>query len=208
MLTFLLIALTLLIALLLVLVAFKGKGTLHERLCPELYSRPKFPEDRFPPKDSGDFQEKTARGYETMKGLFVVICGITKDAAETLPLMIRRIERTGRCFKDYRVVIFENDSEDRTPGLLRTSEAENARVTVLSESIRSLPLFSRGRFERLAYCRNRYRDHIRQARDLDGLDHILVVDIDIRGGWSLDGIASSFAAAGWDAMASNSADYF
>jgi hypothetical protein len=195
------------LALFMALLAWKGKRTLHERLYPELYRSEAFPEARFPAKDRNGFREKTARGYERMKSASIVICGITRDDAETLPLTIRRIEKTGGFFADYRVVIFENDSADQTPELLRQWEKANAGVTVLSESLRELPAFSSGRFERLAYCRNRYLDHISHSCELAAYSYVMVVDMDLRGGWSYDGIASSFGETGWDAVASNAIGY-
>ena len=190
-----------------VLLAWKGRGTLHERLYPGLYRRVDFPEDHFPADDGARFRDKTRRGYEKMKRASLIICGITRNDGETLPLTIRRIEKTGSLFGDYRVVVFENDSTDQTPTLLRQWEAQNARVTILSESLRNLPVLSAGRFQILAHCRNRYLNFVNDSRDLDGFEYIMVVDMDLRGGWSLDGLASSFAETGWDAMAANAIGY-
>ena len=189
------------------LLVYKGRDTLHERLHPGLYTSVDFPEDRFPPNDAAAFRAKTAWGYEKMKNVSLVICGITRNDAETLPLTIRRIEKTGSLFRDYRVVVFENDSTDQTPDLLRRWGRDNPRVRVLIESIVALPVFSRSRFEKLAYCRNRYLDCVNESRELAGYEYIMVVDMDLRGGWSCDGLASSFAETGWDAVASNAIAY-
>jgi hypothetical protein len=189
------------------LLAYKGTRTLHERLYPEFYRSERFPEDRFPAKDEQDFRKKIARGYDAMNKSSLLICGISRNDEETLPLAIRRIEKTGSCFKDYGVVIFENDSTDRTPDILRSWERENPRVRILSESLRGLPISSRSRFERLAYCRNRYVDDMNAAAEYDRCEWVMVVDMDLRGGWSVDGLASTFADAGWDAVASVSLGY-
>ena len=196
-----------LLALLAVLLIWKGKGTLHEALFPKLYKSEIFPEDRFPAKDAEGFRKKTARGYESMKKAAIIICGITRDDAETLPLTIRRIEKTGKLFADYRVVIFENDSTDQTLAILRQWEKANPKVTILSESLRGQPLFSGSRFVRLAACRNRYLDHIGRSPELAAFPYAMVVDMDLGGGWSDDGIASSFGETGWDAVASNAIGY-
>jgi glycosyltransferase involved in cell wall biosynthesis len=182
------------------ILVLKGRGTLHEMLYPGLYRSADFPEDRFPAGDHAAFRAKVARGYACMKGASVVICGITKDDAETLPRTIRRIERTGASFREHRVVVFENDSTDGTPAILREWAGRNPNVRILSESLRGLPDFPKDRYGRLACCRNRYLDH------LNG-EYVIVVDMDLRGGWSLDGIASTFAETGWDAVASNSIGY-
>ena len=203
-LTFIFIALGLFI----ILLAYKGKGTLHESLYRKLYTGVDFPEDHFPARDKKDFLNKTALGYEKMKNASLIICGITRDDAETLPLTIGRIEKTGRFFRNYRVVIFENDSTDQTPAILHMWESDNPRVKIISESILNLVAVMGSRFERLAYCRNRCLEHINGSREFDGYGYIMVVDIDLRGGWSYDGLASSFFADNdWDAVASNSIGY-
>ena len=195
------------LGLFIIILAYKGKGTLHERLYRRLYTEVDFPEDHFPDRDAKDFQEKTLRGYETMKSSALIICGITKDDAETLPLTIGRIEKTGGYFRDYRVIIFENDSMDQTPAILRKWAKENRKVKIISESLLNLPVFSRSRFDRLAYCRNRCVEYINDLTEVDGYEWVMVADMDLRGGWSYDGLASSFAETGWDAVASNSIGY-
>jgi hypothetical protein len=189
------------------LLAWKGKETLHERLCRPLYRSADFPEARYPARDAAGFREKAARGYQRMQGMTIVICGITRNDAETLPLAIRRIEKTGALFADYRVVLFENDSRDETLALLRNWEKANAKVTILSDSLRGRPDLAESRFARLACCRNRYRDHIAHTPGLAGYPWVMVVDLDLRGGWSLDGIAASFAEEGWDGVAANAIGY-
>jgi glycosyltransferase involved in cell wall biosynthesis len=201
------VAILLIAALFIVLLAWKGRKTLHEAFFPKLYKNVVFPEARFPAKDAEAFRKKTARGYESMKKAAIVICGITRDDAETLPLTIQRIEKTGGLFADYHVVIFENDSRDDTAAILRQWEEENAKVTILSESLRERPDLTENRFERLAYCRNRYLEHVENTSELDGSPYVMVVDMDLRGGWSADGIAASFAEMGWDAVAANAIGY-
>jgi hypothetical protein len=195
------------LALLVGLFAFKGRRTFHEMLFPGLYRSVGFPEDRFPAADAHAFRERVARGYGRMRDTSVVICGITRNDAETLPLTIRRIERMAACFRDHHVVVFENGSTDRTPALLGEWAGWNPNVTVLSEPRRGVPGFPSDRFERLALCRNRYVDWMNAAADAGSQGYVVVVDFDLRGGWSLDGIASTFAEDDWDAVGSNSLGY-
>ena len=68
------------LGLLAVLLAWKGRGTLHERLHPGLYRSVDFPEERFPAHDGARFRERRrAGGYERMKTASLVICGITRN---------------------------------------------------------------------------------------------------------------------------------
>jgi hypothetical protein len=200
-------ALTAATALLTALFAWKRTATLHERLFPGLYRNETFPEGRFAPRDPDAFQAEVAAGYRAMKETSAILCGLARDDAATLPLTIRRIERTGGLFRDYRVVVFENDSRDATPALLKQWAAANRRVRVISESIAGTTIARLGRTERLAWCRNRYLDAIRQEPAYRPFEYVIVADMDLTGGWSLDGLASSFGRTGWDVMASNSIGY-
>lgn len=195
------------LALLAALFALKGRRTFHEMLFPGLYRSVAFPEDRFPADDAHAFRERVAQGYGRMRDTSVVICGITRNDGETLPLTIRRVERMGACFREYHVVVFENGSTDRTPALLAAWAKHNPDVTILSEPRQGVPSLPRERFERLAACRNRYVDWMNTAPEAGGRDYVVVVDFDLRGGWSLDGIASTFAQGDWDAVGSNSIGY-
>lgn len=189
------------------LLLFKGEKTLHERLFPQLYESVEFPEDHFPAADQNDFPKKVAAGYENMKGLSVIICGITKDDAAILPLTILRIEKTSGYFRDYRVIVYENDSRDNTLEILKNWEAVNPKVKIITESIQCTEVIKWSRTEKLAHFRNRYLSLIRESGQYAGCDFVIVADMDLKGGWSNDGIATSFARSDWDIVAANSVGY-
>jgi hypothetical protein len=189
------------------LLLFKGTATLHERLFPYIYNSAVFPEDHFPPADHHAFAGEVAAGYENMKGLSAVICGITKDDAAVLPLTIARIEKTGSFFRDYRVIIYENDSRDNTLDLLEKWAAANPRVKILTESISGTEIMQWSRTEKLAHFRNRYLQLIKEDKEYATFDFVIVADLDLKGGWSNDGIATSFARTDWDMVAANSIGY-
>ncbi len=189
------------------LLLFKGTATLHERLFPGLYNRVEFPEDRFPAADQAAFQKNIAAGYEYMRGVKVVICGLTRDDAPILPLTIPRIEKTGGFFRDYRVIVYENDSRDSTLDILKNWEAANPRVRILTESISGTELMQSSRTEKLAYFRNRYLQLVKKSHEYADYDFVIVADLDLKGGWSNDGIAASFARLDWDIVAANSIGY-
>ena len=189
------------------LLLFKGTFTLHERFFPGLYNSVEFPEDRFVPVDHNDFQKKVAAGYEYMRGVKVVICGLTKNDAAILPLTIARIEKTGCCFRDYRVIVYENDSQDKTLDFLKNWEEVNPRVKILTESIQGTEIMQLNRTEKLAHFRNRYLRLIKESKEYADYDFVIVADMDLKGGWSNDGIATSFARSDWDIVAANSIGY-
>ncbi|MBD3672066.1 MAG: glycosyltransferase family 2 protein [Planctomycetaceae bacterium] len=151
-----------------------------------------------------DYQARVSTGYARMKNARVVICGLTRNTSRYLPQTIQRIEALGEQFQDYRVVIYENDSIDNTLSMLTDWERHNPNVTILSEERHDPvnPMMrcpSRG--DRMARYRNVYRQYI--AEHFSDFDYGIVVDTDLPGGWSLEGIANSFGHSRWDFMASN-----
>ena len=160
-----------------------------------------FPEDRFTPLPEHEAQYGAImdRGYRTMRKRRVIITGLARNVADVLPKTMARMERLGRLFADYRVVLYENDSTDGTRQSLKDWCQRDHRVTLLTEirhdpvnrSIRCLQ-----RAARMAYYRNQYHAHI--AEHHADYDDVIIIDTDLCGGWSYDGIANTFGHENWD----------
>jgi hypothetical protein len=106
-------------------------------------------------------------------------------------------------FQDYRVVLFENDSTDATRAFLADWMAANPRLRVISETLETIrypQTRSLDRAARLAHYRNRYRMVL--VEEYSGFDNAIIVDTDLPGGWSYDGIANSFGHDDWDFVGS------
>jgi hypothetical protein len=133
----------------------------------------------------------------------VVICGLCRDVRYYLPRTAERIERLGSMFKEYAVVLYENDSIDNTREFLVDWRAANPRVAVLSERL-GAPSYAANRSPDraawLARCRNCYRAHV--VKECAGYDYAIIVDMDLAGGWSFDGIAHTFGDDAWDFVGS------
>ena len=166
-----------------------------------------FPEDIFPcsaaTRDS--FRAQVDRGQQIMSELSVVFCGLCRDARVYLPRTAARIERLGEMFRNYRVVLYENDSVDATREFLFDWRSLNSRVEVISETL-GLRKFPQSRsLERAAWMakiRNLCRERaIRQYADFD---YVIVLDLDVPGGFSYDGIAHTFSTRDWDFVGSYS----
>lgn len=165
-----------------------------------------FPESEFPPASEyeDEFFRRVEAGKVAMRKHRAVICGLCRDVRPWLPRTVARIERLGDMFRDYRVVLYENDSHDGTPDFLREWSSRNSRVHVISESI-GVPRFEQNRdlarAAHMARCRNRYREYLLEY--LPDYDHVIVVDTDLRGGWSYDGVANTFGYDDWDFVGAN-----
>ena len=151
-----------------------------------------------------DYHARVAAGRQRMAQTKAVICGLARNVEKILPKSIARIERLGKMFADYRVVIYENDSSDNTKQMLHDWAAVNPKVDATIEQLgdpvnpcaRCLK-----RAERMARYRNECLEIIR-SRYAD-FDHVIVVDTDLEYGWSDDGVANTFGHDRWDFVGSN-----
>lgn len=153
------------------------------------------------------------RGLSRMAQSSVVICGLAHQCALTLPRTLRRIDQLRGLFRQSAVVVFENESRDRTLKILRKWAARGEDITILSQPFPAslnlptehldtgTPAFSVDRIQRMAWARNQYLDFVRENHDPA---YLLVLDFDLHR-LSLKGIADTFGAdREWDAVFSNS----
>ena len=65
----------------------------------------------------------------------VVICGTCKNVAPALPYTINIMEKIGNLFADYRIVVYENNSTDKTPQILKNWSKKNSKILAISEQL-------------------------------------------------------------------------
>lgn len=169
-----------------------------------------FPEHAFPPAAGReqDYRRACERGYATMARSRVAITGLARNLAAVLPTTIRRIERLRRLFADTRVIVYENDSTDATKLLLQSWAAQDGRVQVTLEDChdpRNPPKRCVQRAERMARYRQRCQEIVLET--CSHFDATIVIDLDVAGGWSEEGVANSFGHRDWDFIGSNGLIY-
>lgn len=142
----------------------------------------------------------------------IIICSIVRNAEKGLVKNIPVIKSLCQKFADYKIIIYENDSTDRTKKILQSwMNEDKAHVVALlnnrnpSKTIPALkdvntnPFFSYKRIENMAALRNQYMKYIEQ----NGLvaDYLMVVDLDVAQLF-LSAIMSSFGddKPCWDAV--------
>ncbi len=155
-----------------------------------------------------EYSRKVTLGYDRMRTSTVVIAGLARSIASILPATMLRVELLGRTFANYQVLIFENDSIDETAIMLRDWSETNPRIDVVSENLRaprSQPIRCPSRADRMAFYRKRCQERIRQQ--YASADFVILFDTDLEGGWSPDGIASTFGHDDWDFVGSNGIIY-
>jgi hypothetical protein len=137
-----------------------------------------------------------------------IICGIVRNAERGLRHNIPVIKSFCSKVKDYKVIVFENNSKDKTKQLLKEWAGSNKHVLAFCEdrpiskgdSIDSdvNPFYSRERIGKMVGLRNQYMDFIAQ-HNLSA-DYLMVVDLDVSQ-LKLEGILSSFCnCPEWDVV--------
>jgi hypothetical protein len=169
------------------------------------HSAAEFPEEAFPCTDPTEraYRPRVARGRERMRNLSVVVNMLCRDVVHSLPAAAARIERLSQMFARCQTVVFENDSRDATPRWLERWAQTNSTVHLAGERL-GAPRFAHGigreRTASMAYYRNRCRETVLES--FPDYDYVIVLDADLEGGFSYDGIAHTFGAADWDFVGS------
>jgi hypothetical protein len=165
-----------------------------------------FPESAFPLAADRlvEYLRLCRRGYARMSRQRVVIAGLCRNVAPILPATILRIERLASLFREARVVMYENDSADATKLLMRHWAACNPRVTAVTENLgHPVNPIARcsGRAARMAAYRTLCQQMVLDR--YSDFDAVVLLDMDLLGGWSEDGIANTFGHDDWDMVGAN-----
>ena len=181
---------------------------------PKEYLRSRFPESLFSAINSEEYLSSLYLGADNAKNLNVVIAGLCRDTIDTIHQTMCRLQHMSSLFKSSKIVIYENDSCDGTSEVLKGYSLQNDNLILIQEKLNNEGYkgfntenlyqptdTSFERAEYLAGLRNMYLEEIRLIQT--PIDYVIVVDLDLEGGWSYDGILNSFAYDSWSAMTGN-----
>lgn len=146
----------------------------------------------------------------------LAICGIVRDAARGLKRNIPAVRSLAARFSDFRVVMVENDSKDRTKQVLAEwMEKDSGKVFAqmdnfglgnsvpkASEADGKNPFFTLARVGRLARLRNRYLEIVDKWTE-SGIfvpDYLMVIDMDIARFEAEAAMTSFEPGRTWDAV--------
>lgn len=169
-----------------------------------------------------EFSDKFQKGKKIARDQKVIITGLVRDVSDKIPFIKKKVESVGSQFKDYRVLIVENDSKDDTRDLLLKWTKENPKVIILGcginftgdNSYNDSPVnnkkshchisfaskkteghpVSYGRIEKMVHLRNIYLDHIKNNKEYHNFDYTIMWDFDTVGVVYIDGILSTIYA--------------
>lgn len=139
----------------------------------------------------------------------VLICGVCRDVEKPLPYTIQIMEEIGALFSDYRIIVYENNSQDKTSDLLKKWSHENQKVFALSEKIQKTDLanhiinLKEGDFfrpELIARARNIVLE-IAMSDPYNEFTHVIWMDMDFKIPPAFEGIVEAFESdKEWDAV--------
>lgn len=137
----------------------------------------------------------------------VLICGICRNIEPTVENTIESIEKLGAHFLDYRVILYENNSHDKTKELLSQWSKKNRKVIFLSEHLskkqlaREFAMKRPNRTEAVARARNQVLD-VALSKEFDGYKYVIWADLDFVDPWDVEHIVDTILhpEQEWDAV--------
>lgn len=156
--------------------------------------------------------EHNSLGQQYLQSKKIVFIGLARNIGQSIAKSISKLVNLGETAKDYRIVVFENDSIDNTKNQLEILHQNNSKIIYISENYNRPqfgPVQDTDRTTALAEYRNKLKDYVKKY--LIDYDFIIVTDLDFVD-FSQSGCYNSF---GWlskyageiDAVAGNSYEY-
>jgi hypothetical protein len=165
-----------------------------------------FPES-FWPNSSELYFSRINKGLNIASNSSVCILGLARDCERQIEYNLGRVKTLCNFFKKSYVKIFENDSEDSTPIIIKNWESNNKnfKSSIKKYNLpKNQPDYSLCRRERMSFYRNQY---LEEKIWLD-YDYTIIYDFDLFGGFSYEGILNSIGfEKDWLVIGSNSLYY-
>lgn len=192
---------------------FLKKVNFHRLMYPKYYQEVTF--DLNPEQYNQEVSERIKKGKQIAQDKTIVICSLARNIESRLKKNIPLLEYVGKQFKNYQIVIFENDSDDRTRDLIKSWSKHNKHIKLLDcchlgdcdcrlneSKMYDLGAMTNKRINKMAFFRNQYLDYVK--KNLSHYDYMLVIDLDIEGTISMDGIFHSIShEPNWDMISIN-----
>jgi glycosyltransferase involved in cell wall biosynthesis len=149
-----------------------------------------------------ELENASNKGERIAKTQNVVICALLRDVVSKIPEIKRKAERVGQLFKNYTILIVENDSTDGTREALLQWASSNPRVFILGCGIneneckmKKPKTIGHGidstRIQKMVDLRNIYLSFIKENYMKYQWDYTIMWDLDLIGSVYLDGITHS-----------------
>lgn len=142
-----------------------------------------------------------------------LICGVCRSIEKAFPTTRMQMEKMGDLFEDYRILIYENNSKDRTKEFLKKWSQENQRVWVKSENLTRVDLanltinsilgFGATRIEQITRARNIVLSEA-LSKQYDDYTYIIWYDMDFEEAFDVQVIVEVIQSdKEWDGVFAN-----
>jgi hypothetical protein len=124
----------------------------------------------------------------------ICILGLTRNTSQIINKNIRSIAELGMSAKNYKIILFENDSTDNTVSIINELCKSNSNIELISEKYNFPqfgPIQSIERTTKLAFYRNQLKKYAYEK--YHNYDFTIVMDTDFQN-FSINGVYNSF---GW-----------
>ena len=149
---------------------------------------------------------------KTLNDATIIVCSIVRNASRGLKKNIPIINAICDQAKDYKVIVYENDSSDDTQNILQEWVEERGKEKIhallnntdpdptipSARSTNANPFFCKKRIGKMARLRNNYMEYMEKNNWV--ADYLIVVDLDVEK-ICLEGVLSAFQTKlNWDAI--------
>jgi hypothetical protein len=147
--------------------------------------------------------EKIRKGLIEMNNNSIIICGLARDCEKNILTNIEWLKHICNFFKDYKIIIVENDSADNTRKILLDWANNDSKVVILGCGINAekcnLNMYktngicdvSQKRINKMCKLRNIYINYIKTIPEINKYKYTMIIDPDIKGRFYIDGIINS-----------------
>ena len=150
----------------------------------------------------------TMREHKPINTATLVIVGCVRNGAKTVRRAVETLALASAGFASVRFLIVESDSTDATVAELERlrNERSGFQFTSLGPLAERIP----ARTERIAVCRNRCLDELRNDPQYATADYVMVADLDgVNNDLRPEAVATCWASqAPWDVVTANQGDAY
>jgi len=134
-----------------------------------------------------------------MKQYSVFFGGTVRNSEKFIKQNLENIDKCGSLFKNYSVVIYENDSNDSTRQILNDNKKDNYNY-IFEDNITEP-----SRTKRIAHGRNKVLDKIRELNKDNTYQYMVILDLDDINSYGkfVDTIYTCFLYDDWDVLTGN-----
>ena len=175
----------------------------------ELYTEPEITLDRLIEKNIISkkhrlkIEKQVKEGKENVKNKKIVMGFLLKNSFIHIPSMQQKIKEIGKHFKQYKVVLFENDSSDGTRDILNDWSSVDNHIDLMKccdlgncecklnwQDPKSKGPVSNFRIDKMRFMREQMLKHVQ--KNYSDYDYFMIMDFDISGAIFIDGFFTTF----------------